>query len=94
VTSIRMLAQWGRQKSSLTAIGAPATLVARDQNNTIILPAPVDYVSWTPRIAGFVTTPALLGLQNRVLWIPAKMTPLARQQLGANGWTIRQSAQP
>jgi hypothetical protein len=25
------------------------------------MPAPVDYVSWTPRIAGFATDPRLLG---------------------------------
>ena len=43
---------------------------------------------------GFVTTPALLAIQNRVLWIPAKMTPLVRQQLVANGWSVHQSAQP
>jgi hypothetical protein len=94
VTSIRMLTQWSQQKSSITAIAAPGPLIARDQNNAVIMPAPVDYVSWTPRIAGFVTTPALLGLQNRVLWIPAKMTPLARQQLTANGWSVHESAQP
>jgi len=35
----------------------------------------------------------LLGLQNRVLWITGKMTPLARQQLIANGWTLRQGLQ-
>jgi len=62
VTSIRMLTQWSQQKSSITAIAAPGPLIARDQNNAVIMPAPVDYVSWTPRIAGFVTTPALLGL--------------------------------
>jgi hypothetical protein len=33
-------------------------------------------------------------MQNRVLWIPAKMTPLARQQLVANGWSVHESAQP
>jgi hypothetical protein len=93
-TSIRMLNQWGQQKSPITQIQAPGVLVAHDQNGTVIVPAPVDYVSWTPRIAGFVTTPALLALQHRVLWIPAKMTPLARQQLGANGWSVHESAQP
>jgi hypothetical protein len=93
-TSIRMLNQWGQQKSPITQIQAPGVLVARDQNGTVIVPAPVDYVSWTPRIAGFVTTPALLELHHRVLWIPAKMTPLARQQLGANGWSVHESAQP
>ena len=56
---------------------------SKDQNGTVIVPAPVDCVSWTPRVAGFVTTPALLAMQNRVLWIPTKMTPLAHQQLVA-----------
>jgi hypothetical protein len=93
-TSLHMLNQWGQQKSPITQLQAPGVLVAHDQNGTVIVPAPVDYVSWTPRIAGFVTTPALLALQHRVLWIPAQMTPLAQQQLTANGWTVHQSAQP
>jgi hypothetical protein len=94
VTSLHMLAQWGQQKSPITGIQAPGVLIATDQNGTAIVPAPVDYASWTPRIAAFVTTPALLALQHRLLWIPAKMTPLARQQLVANGWSIHESAQP
>jgi len=93
-TSLHMLNQWGQQKSPIAAIQVPGVLVARDQNGTVVVPAPVDYVSWTPRIAGFVTTPALLALQNRVLWIPAQMTPLAQQQLTASGWSLHRSAQP
>ena len=93
-TSLRMLKQWGQQKNPIREIQVPGVLVARDQNGSVIVPAPVDYVSWTPRIAGFVTAPAMLGLQHRVLWIPAKMTPLARQQLQSNGWSIHESAQP
>jgi hypothetical protein len=64
-------------------------LVARDQNRHLILPAPVDYLSWTQRIAGFATNPQLIAQHNRVLWITGKMTPLARQQLSANGWNVR-----
>ena len=93
-TSLHMLNQWGQQRSPITRIQAPGVLVAHDQNGTVIVPAPIDYASWTPRVAGFVTTPALLELHHRVLWIPAKMTPLARQQLGANGWSVHESAQP
>jgi hypothetical protein len=93
-TSLHMLNRWGQQKSPITRIQVPGVLVARDQNGTVIVPAPIDYASWTPRIAGFVTTPALLALHHRVLWIPAKMTPLARQQLQANGWSVHESAQP
>jgi len=54
------------------------------------MPAPIDYLSWTPRIAGFATDPNLMVQQNRVLWITGKMTPLARQQLAANGWNVRE----
>jgi hypothetical protein len=28
--------------------------------------------------------------RHRVLWITGKITPLARQQLAANGWSVRE----
>ena len=67
-----MLNHWGQQKSPITGIQVPGVLVARDQNGTVIVPAPVDYVSWTPRIAGFVTTPALLALQTAYFGFPPR----------------------
>jgi hypothetical protein len=94
VTSLDMLNQWRQQKSPITHIQVLGVLVATDQNGTNIVPAPIDYLSWTQRIAGFGINPALVALQNRVLWMPAKMTPLARQQLSANGWNVHQGAQP
>ena len=93
VTSLHMLDQWSQQKSPITRIRVPGVLVARDQNGTVIMPAPVDYVSWTQRIAGFATDPELLAMQNRVLWITGKMTPLAQQQLTTNGWTLQEGPQ-
>jgi hypothetical protein len=90
VTSLRMLDQWSHRNSPITRIQVQGVLVAHDQNGTVMVPAPVDYVSWTERIAGFATDPELLGLQNRVLWITGKMTPLARQQFIPNGWTLRE----
>jgi hypothetical protein len=90
VTSLAMMVQWSQQKSPITWIKAPGILIARDQNGNMILPAPVDYLSWTQRIAGFVTDPSLMAHRNRVLWITGKMTPLARQQLTANGWSLQE----
>ncbi len=90
VTSLHMLAQWSQQRSHITRIQAPGVLVAHDRNGATILPAPVDYLSWTQRIAGFATDPELMTLRHRVLWIAGKMTPLARQQLAASGWSIRE----
>lgn len=94
VTSLHMLDQWRQQSSPIRSIRVEGVLVARDQNGTTIVPAPIDYLSWTPRIAGFATDPALLKLHNRVLLMSAPMTPLARQQLAANGWQIQPASQP
>lgn len=93
VTSVQMLATWNQQKSPIAKIKVLGLLIGRDQTGTAIMPAPVDYVSWTPRIAGFATDSNLLAIRSRVLWITGKMTPLARQQLDANGWKVRQGSQ-
>ncbi|MGC1676855.1 MAG: hypothetical protein WA740_04910 [Candidatus Binataceae bacterium] len=90
VTSLHMLDQWSQQKSPIIRIQATGVLIAHDQNHAVILPAPVDYLSWTQRIAGFATDPHLITLRHRVLWITGKMTPLAREQLAANGWSLRE----
>ena len=90
VTSLHMFHQWSQQQSPITGIKAPGVLIARDQNGTVILPAPVDYLSWTPRIAGFAADRQFMAMHNRVLWITGKMTPLAHQQLTANGWNVRE----
>ena len=90
VTSLHMFHQWSQQQSPITGIKAPGVLIARDQNGTVILPAPVDYLSWTPRIAGFATDRQFMAMHNRVLWITGKMTPLAHQQLTANGWNVHE----
>jgi hypothetical protein len=85
-----MLDQWSQQRSPITRIRVSGVLVGRDQNGATIPPAPVDYLSWTQRIAGFATDPQLIALHHRVLWITSKMTPLTRQQLAANGWSVRE----
>ena len=93
VTSLGMLKQWGQQQAPIIRLRAPGLIIGTDQNGTTVVPAPVDYLSWTQRIAGFATDPQLMGMHNRVLLTTGGMTPLANQQLTANGWTVRQ-AQP
>jgi hypothetical protein len=90
VTSLRMLSEWSQQKSPVTKIQVAGVLIGHDRKGSTIMPAPVDYVSWTERIAGFGTAPELLVLKHRVLWITGKMTPLAHQQLAANGWSVQE----
>ena len=92
VTFLQMLATWSQQQSQITGIKALGVIIARDQSDTVIMPAPVDYISWM-RIAWFATDPNLLAMQNRVLCTTDKMMPLVCQQLGANGCPVRGGSQ-
>jgi hypothetical protein len=89
-TSIRMLADYHEKKKPITAMAVPGPVIARDQDGALILPAPVDYVSWTKRVASFAKHPSFQKARQRVLWITGQMSPRAKQEFEANGWTIHQ----
>jgi len=93
-SSLRMLAEYHEKKAHITNIAPVGPLVARDQHGALVLPAPVDFLSWTPRIAAFGTNPDFLAVPDRVLWITGKMSPLARKNLAAKGWVIREGMTP
>ena len=90
-TTLRMLADYHEKQTPLTAIAAPGPLAGRDRNGALILPASVDYLSWTERVAGFATSPTFLAMPQRTLWISGKMSPRTKKELEANGWTIREA---
>jgi hypothetical protein len=89
-TSIRMLAGYHEKKKPITAMAVPGPVIARDQDGALVLPAPVDYVSWTERVASFAKNPSFQRARQRTLWITGQMSPRAKQEFEANGWTIHQ----
>ena len=55
-----------------------------------LVPAPVDYVSWTERVAHFADRPDIAGAPTRRLWLAGKLSPRARQELTARKWAIEE----
>jgi hypothetical protein len=49
--SLQMLAHYHRTMTPLTTLAASGPIVARDRNGAVVVPAPVDYVAWTARVA-------------------------------------------
>ena len=88
-TSIRMLAGYHEKQKPITAMTVPGPVIARDQDGALIIPAPVDYLSWTERVASFATYPSFQAARQRQLWLSGQMSPRAKQGFEANGWTIR-----
>jgi hypothetical protein len=89
-TSVRMLAEYHETQKPITAVAAPGAVMARDQDGMLVLPAPVDYISWTERVAYFAKNPKLQAAPRRMLWITGGMSPRAKKEFAANGWTIHE----
>jgi hypothetical protein len=64
-------------------------VIGHDRDGAIILPAPVDYVSWTERIAAFVTSPELKASQRSIL-LSGKLSSRARKEFAVPGGTVRE----
>jgi hypothetical protein len=93
-TSVRMLAEYHEKRKPITAVAAPGAVIGRDQDGVLILPAPVDYISWTEKVAYFAQSPKLLAVPRRVLWITGGISPRAKKEFAANLWTIHEGKEP
>jgi hypothetical protein len=93
-TSVRMLAEYHEKRKPITAVAAPGAVIGRDQDGLLILPAPVDYISWTEKVAYFAQSPKLLAVPRRVLWITGGISPRAKKEFAANLWTIHEGKEP
>lgn len=74
-------------RSPLSSISAKGTVVGRDRSGAVVVPAPVDYVSWTKRIAYFAHRRDLAA-SRRIALVSGQMSPMAKKNFRKLGWTI------
>jgi NAD-dependent DNA ligase len=86
-TAVRLLGK----RRGLEEMTATGTVVGREQGGAIVVPAPVDYVSWTERVARFANRNDLKAAQRTIL-LTGKMSPRARQEFEALGWKVEEEA--
>ncbi len=92
-TTVRMLADYHEKRKPLTAVAAPGPVIGRDRDGALIVPAPVDYLSWTERVAYFAKSSEFLTVPQRTLWITGKMSPRAKKEFEAAKWTVQEGAE-
>ena len=85
--AVRLLGK-GHALEEVTATG---TVVGREKGGGIVVPAPVDYVSWTERVARFANRDDLKAAE-RSIWLTGKMSPRARREFEALGWKVNEAA--
>jgi hypothetical protein len=89
--AVEMLAKYHQTQTPLSRLIAKGTIVGRDRNGVIVVPAEVDYVVWTPRVASFANRPELAA-PKRGIWLSGKMSPLAEKNFQALGWTVNENS--
>jgi len=90
--SVLMLADLHR-KDPLASLDVSVTTVARTSGGALVVPAPVDLVSWNERVDRFSSRPDLEA-PRRIVLVRGRATPRARQELAARGWEVREGAGP
>lgn len=66
---------------------AGAAIVWRTPTGQLLLPLPVDYLTWNPRLAAFFDRPELRSANKTVL-IGGNASMLAQRQLTQRGWSL------
>jgi hypothetical protein len=85
------LAKYNQTQTSLARIIVTGTIIGRDRAGALIVPAELDYVVWTKRMAYFANRPDLAA-PKRAIWLSGKMSPLAQRNFESRGWTIEQNS--
>jgi hypothetical protein len=71
----------------IASITAKGTVIGRDRDGTIVVPAPVDYVSWTKRVSYFANRTDLAA-HKRIAMLTGQMSPMAKKNFQKLGWTV------
>lgn len=90
VRGVRMLAKQHAEKP-IAEIHAAGTVFAKRRDGRLVVPAAVDYVAWTERIARFAKRSDLEATQRTVL-LTGRMSPRAKKEFEALGWHVAEHA--
>lgn len=86
VESAEMLARINAAELRVDRLFLDGTLIARS-GDILVVPAPVDAMSWNAQLHGFAERVAGQSGERR-MYVRGGATPLAQEQLAALGWTL------
>lgn len=91
ISSVLLLAQAGRSDTPLARVRTIGNLLAaRTRDAKLVVAAPFDLVSWTKQVDDFARRADLAGPQRSLL-VTGAVTPRARQEFAALGWSVSEN---
>jgi hypothetical protein len=64
-------------------------IVARLEDGTQVVPAPLDYLSWVEDVAGLAAREDM-QVKSREVLLTGRASPRAKRELETRGWTVRE----
>ena len=92
-SAVERLAAHHQTVETLVEVLARGTVIGRTQSGALIVPGAVDYVAWTEQVAGFARRTDLQGTPGSIR-ITGRMSPTAKREFAALGWTIYETVLP
>lgn len=92
---VQILARLHTTTTPIRRVTGHGTVVGFAADGAVIVPAQVDYVSWTERVARFAERSDLKA-RKRGIWVTGKASasPLAKQGFNKLGWTFHEVSLP
>ncbi len=85
-----VLAQYQKQAGPLASLEARKSLfVAQSRSGALVVPAAVDYLTWTEAVDTFSAEP-VPGAKTREVWLSGQASPKARAELQGRGWVVKE----
>ena len=92
-SGVGMLARYNQTQTPIARLNVRRTIIGKDRNGAVIAEAPVDYVSWTELVSYFAHRPDLQA-SHRIIWLTGQLSPLAKENFKALGWTVNEKVNP
>ena len=86
-SAVNMLARYHEAVSPLSRVSAPGPILAHSAAGVLVLPMPVDYVSWIEPLGRTVVLPELQA-PDKLMFLSGRTSRLARTNLVSRGWRI------
>ncbi len=92
VNSMRMLLRYHKTIQPLQAIIVRGMVTATNTKGSIVIAAPVDYLSWSERLGKFSGRDRSSGKKHE-LYIAGTMSEMARSNFGERGWELHENSE-
>jgi hypothetical protein len=89
--AVNMLARYHEAVAPIAQVSAPGPILGRTASGTLVVPMPVDYISWTERVAGFPKRSDIRAASEHVGFVSGRLSPLASKEFTKRDWKMFES---